>query len=76
MQFLFGFHELSILHPKNFIILVLKKYIWTTKFKTKQLELVGFLSYAKPFVTDLMYILEKINKKEIIREWITVVNTL
>ena len=61
---LFGFLDKEITDPKNFITLVLKRYIWITKFKTKQLNMNGFKSFLNSYVVDLKYIFELKNDKD------------
>ena len=63
-QMLFGFLDKEITDPKNFITLVLKRYIWITKFKTKQLNMNGFKSFLNSYVVDLKYIFELKNDKD------------
>ena len=75
-QMLFGFLELHPSHPKNYISLVLKKYIWVTKFKTKKLNLNGFKSLLKTCISDLKYIYEMKNSPERFHEWNTLYNLL
>ena len=75
LQFLFGFQNLPILHPHNYLTLIIKKYIWTTKFKAKNLNITGFVSFAYNYVSDLVYILEK-KQEKIINEWEAVIFAL
>ena len=71
-QMLFGFHDLPFSHPKNYISLIIKRYIWVTKFKTCQLNINGFKGLLKTYVVDLKYIFEM--KKEAAKfiEWNTI----
>ena len=69
IQFLFGYLELSFCIPKNYLTLAIKKYIWITKFKNKDLSLVGFRSFFKMHVTDLMIVLDMKGLPEMIAEW-------
>ena len=75
-QFLFGFQNIDFSSPKNYITLVLKKYIWSTKFKTKNLSLVGFKNLLKTYVRDIECIFEMQNKPEKFSDWNAVKNSL
>ena len=75
-QMLFGFHDLQPSHPKNYISLVLKKYIWAAKFKSKNLNLNGFKSLLKTYICDLKCIYEMKNTPERFNEWNTLYNIL
>ena len=64
-QFLFGYLNENSNTPKNYLILHLKKYIWSTKFKsTNNLTLVSFKNYFKNILKDLE-IIKKIENKKI-----------
>ena len=58
LQFLFGFHEKAIYDPHNFITLLLKKYIWSKKFKNCRVSYIEFKSKLKFYAFDLSRILE------------------
>ena len=62
-QFLFGFQNLHFSDPKNYLVLVLKKFIWTSKFKFGNLSFVGFKFYLKSVLSDLK-VLYNLQKKE------------
>ena len=47
VQFLFGNFNYEAFHPQNYISLVLKKYIWQTKFKSKNLAIDRFKALLK-----------------------------
>ena len=73
-EFLFGYYDIDSFMPKNYISLVMKKYIWLTKFRNPNLSLVGFRSLLKPCVVDLVFYL-KIRNLQVI-EWERVLNSL
>ena len=75
-QFIFGYHDLDVSSPKNYIILVVKRYIWITKFKTKHLMLIVFKSLLKSYICDLKRIFEIQKKPEKFNEWSAVFNSL
>ena len=75
-QMLFGFHDLPFSHPKNYITIIIKKYIWATKFKSCQLNLNVFKSLLKSYIIDLKYIYVMLKKENNINEWNTILNTL
>ena len=60
-QFLFGYQNLQFNNPKNYLALVVKKFIWTSKFKFGNLSMVGFKYYLKSVLSDLkvLYNLKK-----------------
>ena len=57
-EFLFGNTKVQAYSVKNFIPLVLKKYIWRSKFKTATVTMVGFKAQLKSYLCDLKYMLE------------------
>ena len=66
---LFGFHNEKFHSPKNFIILIMKRYIWLTKFRTGNLSLVAFKSLLKSYLDDLKHIFDMKGMPEIFNEW-------
>ena len=68
-QFLFGFQNILSYSPKNYICLVLKKYIWRTKFKSAILTMVGFKSQLKSYLCDLKYVFKFRNMPNQFNEW-------
>ena len=68
-QFLFGFLDLKSYAPGNFISLVLKKYIWSSKFRSTNLSLVGFKAFLKDYLYDLKYYFECKNMHDLFNEW-------
>ena len=75
-QMLFGFHDLPFSHPKNYISLIIKRYIWITKFKTCQLNINGFKGLLKTYVVDLKYIFETKKEASKFIEWNTINDAL
>ena len=51
--FLFGSNDTPIYSPLNYLTLHLKRFIWSSKFKTCTLSLVSFKTYFKKILTDL-----------------------
>ena len=68
-QMLFGFHDLPFSHPKNYISLIIKKYIWTTKFRSCQLNVSRFKGLLKSYIVDLKYIFDMKNVPQQFNEW-------
>ena len=68
-QFLFGFLDLKSYAPGNFIGLVLKKYIWRSKFCSANLSVVGFKDLLKDYLYDLKYYFEFKNMHDLFNEW-------
>ena len=68
-QFLFGSDEIPFYEKSNFSSLVLKRYIWITKFKTVKLSLVGFKSLLKGYILDLIMMLKYKNLPDVCLEW-------
>ena len=75
-QFLFGFQKIDPYQPKNYIPLVLKKYIWLSKFRTPQLTLVGFRAHLKSYICDLKFMFQFKNVPEKFNEWNTIFDAL
>ena len=75
-EFLFGCHNTHPYTPKNFICLVLKKYIWRMKFKNTNLTLVSFNSLLKIYLHDLKFMLQYKDKLDAFNEWNTIFNAL
>ena len=68
-EFLFGNTKVQAYSVKNFIPLVLKKYIWRSKFKTATVTMVGFKAQLKSYLCDLKYMLEYKNIAGQFDEW-------
>ena len=75
-QFLFGFPKIEPYQPKNYITLVLKKYIWLTKFRTQVLTMVGFRAFLKSYICDLKFMFQFKNVPNKFNEWNTIYNAL
>ena len=71
VQFLFGITNEPFYSPKNYIILALKKYIWQTKFRSKNLSMVGFKNQLKVCITDLKIVFVLKDKPELVKVWDT-----
>ena len=70
LQFLFGYLEESFNTPRNYLTLVVKKYIWNCKFKTERnLSIVGFKNFLAYFLNDLIKMYEFTNNPANLNEW-------
>ena len=54
---------------KNFIFLILKKYIWREKFRVATLSLVGYKTMLKKYIYDLVYMLKYREIPDKVNEW-------
>ena len=70
-QFVFGHQNTKVSKPRNFISLVLKKYIWRTKFKNATLSMVGFKTNLRSYLCDLKYMYQSKNMQNQFNEWNT-----
>ena len=68
-QMLFGFHKLEYYHPKNYITILLKRYIWCKKCCGCQLNLLGFRGQLKYHVEDLKTIFKLKNEDYKYNDW-------
>ena len=75
-QMIFGFHELPFSHPKNYISLIIKRYVWKTKFQSCQLNLSRFKGLLKSYMVDLKYIFDMKNVPEQFNEWNVIFDAL
>ena len=75
-EVLFGYHEFEYTDPKNFILILFKKFIWINKFKSCRLDFDRFKSYIKTNIIDLVYMLEIKGEDKKISEWDTIINAL
>ena len=75
-QLLFGFSNFQPYHPKNFISLVVKKYIWVTKFRTANLTLDGFKALLKSYICDIKFMFQLKNMPDQLNEWNTIYDLL
>ena len=46
-QFIFDYHNKLFNDPKNYLVLVIKRFIWISKFKTVELSIAGFQKPSK-----------------------------
>ena len=76
LQFLFGITNEPFYSPKNYIMMVLKKYIWQNKFKSNNLSMVGFKNLLKVCITDLKVLCVIKSKPELVVEWDTLATLL
>ena len=76
IQFLFGFHDKGFYQPENFLTLIIKKYIWATKFKTANLSMAGLKNLIKMYVSDLKIIFVLKKSPDYFDEWNTILNNL
>ena len=56
IQFLFGFLDCNFEHPKNYLTLIIKKFIWQSKFKNAILTMGGLKGYLVICLNDLLMI--------------------
>ena len=75
-QFIFGYHDKNFYQPQNLISLIIKKYIWSIKFKNTILTMAGLKSLIKTYVSDLKFIFVLKNMPERYDEWNTILNNL
>ena len=64
-QVLFGYHKELFNEPKNYLVLVLKQFIWISKFKTGVLSIVGFTNHLKSVLRELKVLYNLQNKNHI-----------
>ena len=76
IDFLFGFTKEKFYGLNNYISLIIKKYIWLTKFRTGVLSLVAFKSLLKSYLEDLKYIFAMKDMPEVFTEWNMIYNML
>ena len=75
-HFLFGHHKTLAYSTYNFLSLIIKKYIWKSKFKNATLSMDGFKVLLKSYLCDLKYMLQIKNLSEQLNEWNTVFDSL
>ena len=63
-------------HPKNYLSLLIKKFIWKTKFKTDFLSIVGLKTYLKLWLKELKFVYEIKEEALKFNEWIMLYNDL
>ena len=76
LQFLFGVHDRACYDPQNIITLLLKKYIWSSKFKQLSISFIGFKHTLRMYSLDLSQILLQRNNVECSEIWNTIYTLL
>ena len=66
----------NIENPKNLLSLLIKKYIWTSKFKTSLISLVGLRAYLKTYLDEIKTISIVRGKADSFKEWINLYSAL
>lgn len=74
IQFLFGYLNETFDTPKNYLILWLKKFIWSSKFRNANLSVSGFKNYHSYVLSDLKNIYELKKEPAKFTEWNTLFN--
>ena len=69
LEFLFGVPSVSFDHPKNYISLMIKRYIWKSKFKDAVLNIVGLKSHIKYCLCELKFIYDIKEKAIEFNKW-------
>ena len=69
---LFGYHDAPFSSPKNYILLLFKRYVWVQKFKTCRLDFNGFKSFIRIYVRDLEYMFDIRGEIKEFSEWNTI----
>ena len=69
VQFLFGVSNYEVFQPQNYISLVLKKYIWQTKFKSKNLAIDRFKALLKSYINDLKFMFDYKDMSDRYNDW-------
>ena len=64
IQFLFGDTNYEVYQPQNFISLVLKIYIWKTKFKSKKLAIDRFKAFLNIYIQDIKFMFDYKNMSD------------
>ena len=75
-QFLFGHHKTLAYSIYNFLSLVIKKYIWKSKFKNAILTMDGFTAMLKSYLCDLKYMFHVKNLSDQFNEWNSLYDSL
>ena len=76
IEFLFGVPSKPFDHPTNYLSLLIKRFIWKTKFKNAILNIVGLKNHLKMYLRDLKNIYEKKEKALKFNEWIPLYSDL
>ena len=69
VQFLFGDTNYEVYQPQNFISLVLKIYIWKTKFKSKRLAIDRFKAFLNMYIQDIKFMFDYKNMSDKCNDW-------
>ena len=75
-EFLFGHINQNVESPKNLLSMLIKKYIWTSKFKSCKISLVGLRAYLKTYLDVLKTISIVRDKADSFKEWINLYSDL
>ena len=76
IQFIFGNSNYKVYEPENYISLILKKYIWQSKFKSKQLAINRFMSLLKSYILDLKFMFDYKKMSEKFNNWQLILDVL
>ena len=69
VQFLFGFLDVPYNDPKNMLVLITKRFIWISKFRTGSLSIVGFKNYLKTVLSEYKVLYNLQNKNTNFNVW-------
>ena len=75
-DFIFGCPKDPFDHPNNYLSLLIKKFIWQTKFKSASLTILGLKIYLRVCLAELKSIYELKNKANLFHEWINLYSDL
>ena len=75
-EFIFGCLKETFDHPNNYLSLLLKKFIWATKFKTANLSIVGLKGFLKMCLRELKEIYDLKDKAFMFNKWINLYSDL
>ena len=76
-EFLFGDASVTFDHPKNYLALLTKRFIWQTKFKTNNtLNLNGLKNFWKVAIVELKNLYELKEKESLFNEWVILYHDL
>ena len=73
---LFGYHKENFDSKINYILLVAKRFIWTTKFNSKTLSFEAFKSILKRKLEELKDSYDYLEKPEQFDRWKVIVDDL
>ena len=75
-EFIFGDTRFSFEHPRNYLPLLIKKYVWKNKFLNATLHLNGFRNFLKDCLKELKIIYELKDKISLFNEWLLLYSNL